>query len=282
MATRSRKGPAAAGTAAPIAYKAPALEKGLDILELLAGQSGGLTFSQIAQQLGRSVQEVYRVVLSLERRGYVFRRPPGDAFEISLKLFDLASKHPPLRRLLDAAHPILRATASDLDEVVMLSVVDGIRVRVVAVAENPAPIGFRVRIGTQSRLLTKASGRVLLAFQEAQTGDWLRNAAAAEMQAEGADPAKLLKRVEQITERGYEMVADETLKGITDVSFPILDGNGTAQAALTMPFLSWMTHEVQLGAAAANLYQAAAELCRQIGGRLPEPQLPLREIGLRQ
>ncbi|HEV7286119.1 MAG TPA: helix-turn-helix domain-containing protein, partial [Kaistia sp.] len=68
---------AAAGKVAKPAYSAPALEKGLDVLELLASLSEGVTPSQIAQQLGRSLQEVYRVVVALERRGYI-QRPPGE------------------------------------------------------------------------------------------------------------------------------------------------------------------------------------------------------------
>ena len=67
------------------AYLAPALEKGLDVLELLARQSEGLTQSQIAQQLSRSLQEVYRMVVSLERRGYIRRGPQDEAFRLSMK-----------------------------------------------------------------------------------------------------------------------------------------------------------------------------------------------------
>lgn len=280
MTVRSHKSSAARGKAAPVAYKAPALEKGLDILELLADQPHGLILSQIAYHLGRSVQEVYRVVLSLERRGYVTRRAPDDAFQISLKLFDLASRHPPLRRLLDAAQPILHATAAEVEETLLLSVVDGTKVRVVAVAENPAPIGFRVRLGTQNALLGKASGRVLLAFQPSHIGDGLLDRAAAELQAEGVKTRRLLQRVDLIRKRGYELVSSETLKGITDVSFPVLDAHGTAVAALTMPFLSWISGEVHLPAAAARLHDAAAELSRQIGGDLPAPDLPIHEIEL--
>ena len=281
MAARTSRSGRAGGEAQPdpLTYRAPALEKGLDILELLSDQSGGLILSQIAQRLGRSVQEVYRVVLSLERRGYVVRQPLDDTFQISLKLFDLASKHPPLRRLLDAARPILHGVAAEVEEAIMLSVLDGCRARVVAVAENPAPIGFRVRIGTQSRLLTKASGRTLLAYQP-PNGTWLRDAAVADIRDQVRDTARLLQRVERIAERGYEMVADETLKGITDVSFPIVDVAGVAQAAITMPFLSWVTDNMQLADAVAALGREAAQLCGQIGGQLPTPVLPIPEADL--
>ena len=42
-------------------YSAPALSKGLDILELLAEQSSGLKKNEIAFALGRSVSELYRM-----------------------------------------------------------------------------------------------------------------------------------------------------------------------------------------------------------------------------
>lgn len=252
-----------------VAYRAPALEKGLDILELLAGQPTGLILSQIAHSLDRSVQEVYRVVVSLERRGYVTRRPPSDEFFLSMKLFDLACNYPPTRILLDAAQPILQMLAARINESVILSILDGLKVRVIAVADNPAPIGFRVRLGTQSRLLTTASGRTLLAFQNERQRASLIETLVEEHRAAGGDPALLLRRIERIAERGYEVVSDETLKGITDVSFPVLDGSGSAQAALTMPFVLWVTNQVRLADASQHLYEAAVALNEQIGGRLP-------------
>lgn len=251
-----------------VAYRAPALEKGLDILELLAGQPTGLILSQIAHSLDRSVQEVYRVVVSLERRGYVTRRPPSDEFFLSMKLFDLACNYPPTRILLDAAQPILQMLAARINESVILSILDGLKVRVIAVADNPAPIGFRVRLGTQSRLLTTASGRTLLAFQNERQRASLIETLVEEHRAAGGDPVPLLRRIERIAERGYEVVSDETLKGITDVSFPVLDGSGSAQAALTMPFVLWVTNQVRLADASQHLYEAAVALNEQIGGRL--------------
>jgi len=54
---------------------APALEKGLDLLEALAGASRGLSQKQLAERVGRSVGEIFRMLVALERRGYVARDP---------------------------------------------------------------------------------------------------------------------------------------------------------------------------------------------------------------
>jgi DNA-binding IclR family transcriptional regulator len=47
-------------------HSVPALDKALDILELLAGRSGGLSQAAIADAVGRSVNRVFRVLQTLE------------------------------------------------------------------------------------------------------------------------------------------------------------------------------------------------------------------------
>ena len=54
-------------------YSVPALDKALDILELLAGRSDGLSQAAIAEAVGRSVSQVFRVLQTLEARGYLMR-----------------------------------------------------------------------------------------------------------------------------------------------------------------------------------------------------------------
>ena len=52
-------------------YRAPALDKGLDILELLATSSSPMTLTAIVNQLGRSHGELFRMVQVLEFRGFI-------------------------------------------------------------------------------------------------------------------------------------------------------------------------------------------------------------------
>ena len=94
-------------------YRAPALDKGLDILELLAGVDGGLTQAEIAKRLGRSPNEFYRMLDRLVRRGYV-TKIDGDRYALTLKLFGLAQLHAPVRRLVSYATPLMRELAETL------------------------------------------------------------------------------------------------------------------------------------------------------------------------
>jgi len=258
------------------AYLAPALEKGLDVLELLAGVPEGLTQSQIAQRFNRSLQEVYRMVVSLERRGYIRRSPPSDAFRLTMKLYDLALTFPPIAKLTEAAAPIMRRLSLDVEQSILLSVIDGTSIRAIAHVDSPAPIGFRLRLGTARPVAGTASGRVLLAFQSSAMQKWTFKAMAQSGIA-AAELKRVKRRVEAIALSGYEFISGETFEGITDVSFPILDRKCEALAALTMPFLRSVADKVDIQRAAAIQFEAAAELSSLLGGALRAPRSPLSD-----
>ena len=259
------------------AYSAPALEKGLDVLELLATLSEGVTPSQIAQQLGRSLQEVYRVVVALERRGYIQRPPGEESLVLSSKMHDLAYRYPPMRRLVDAARPVLNRVAINAYQAFHLAVLDGLSIRVVAQVDSPAPLGFRLRVGTQNPAIRTASGRLLIAYQPPAVQEWLFEAIG--QTAPKSEIDWLKKRIEVVRSVGYEMIAGEALKGITDVSFPILNAEGFAPAVITMPFLASSTEKVPFDDANKLLFEAAQTITGLLGGELATPNFPLAHTG---
>ena len=82
---------------------APALDKGLDLIEALAAESGGLSQKQIAERVGRSVGEIFRMLGVLEQRGCVSRDPVTAEYTLTLQLFRVAAQFPPTKRLQQAA-----------------------------------------------------------------------------------------------------------------------------------------------------------------------------------
>lgn len=278
--TMTKRTPKAAGIAdvaqAKQAYGAPALEKGLDILELLAGMTRGVTQSEIAQLLGRSLQEVYRVVMVLERRGYIQRRSGDEGLFLSARMYALSNQYPPLRRTLDIALPIITTASIEAYQALHIAVLDHLDIRVVAQVDSPAPFGFRLRVGTQNPAAATASGRVLLAFQRPSVKEWAFGEIARSTPAETV--RTLEHRIEAIHRRGYEMIAGERLEGIVDVSFPILDAEGHAIAVLTMPYLSSAKERVSFENACRAQFEAARAITEAFDGKLPTPNFPLAPI----
>lgn len=254
-------------------YVAPAVEKGLDVLELLAGSVGAMTQRQIAERLGRSVPEVYRVLASLERRGYI-ARGPDETYRLTMKLHELAQAYPPIARLTDAAAPVLKQLAIETLQSFHVTVLDGPEIQAVLHVDSPAPVGFRVRVGGRSSALRNASGRVLLAFQPPEMRDWIMAAVATPL-PESEAWRDLAHRVMAIRAAGYEYVVEDTLKGVIDVSYPIVEAKGVALAALTMPFLTIHGQPVPLGKASEMAFAAVQKISASLGGVSPIPRFPL-------
>nr|WP_321509935.1 helix-turn-helix domain-containing protein [uncultured Celeribacter sp.] len=84
-------------------YRAPALPKGLDILELLASEAEGRTQAETAKTLGRTTSEIFRMLMVLRDRSYVEPSEDDDRYYLTTRMFELAHRHPPVRRLTSLA-----------------------------------------------------------------------------------------------------------------------------------------------------------------------------------
>ena len=56
-------------------YSVPALDKAFDVLELLAESARPLSQTEIAEATGRTVSTLFRVLATLEARGWLLRDP---------------------------------------------------------------------------------------------------------------------------------------------------------------------------------------------------------------
>jgi DNA-binding IclR family transcriptional regulator len=254
------------GAAAQVPYAAPALEKGLDILELLADATEGLSQNQIAARLGRSVGEIFRMLEVLERRAWLYRGAVDGSYRLSMRMFELAHRQPQIRHLVGVALPLMQRLARSTRQSNHLVVHHDRRILVVAQVDSPEAMGFSVRVGAHFPFrVDRVSARTYSAFQPA--------ANTAELIQEMIDndpappPRKSLQRmVAAIARRGYEEKESATLPGITDICCPILDRRGFSIATLTQPYLR--QRDVTLGVVESREAQleVAGEISRGLGG----------------
>jgi DNA-binding IclR family transcriptional regulator len=215
-------------------YSAPALEKGLDVLELLAARGTPLTMSQIAAELNRSVSELFRMVDALVRRGYVVHATSGDGFELTNKLFALGVARAPAKSLLEHALPEMRKLSQAIGQSCHLAVASEEQMVVVARIEAPGNQGFSVRVGYRRPLAHSTSGLVLYAFQpENVRAEWRARLASTVSQKawKSFEERAALAR----TQKHVKADSDVT-RHIVDLSAPIMASDGVA-AALTCPFI---------------------------------------------
>lgn len=236
-------------------YRAPALDKGLDILELLATEASGLTRSEIVRAMGRSPSEIYRMLERLVARGYVHRSVEGDRYALSMKLFLLGTAHPPVRRLVAQAQPLMDAFVRSTLQSLHLVVNEGPAAVVVAQASQPGNWEFRLRVGAQLDMLATGSGQTLLAFQDADRRADILKTARAIPEHSGALSRE---RLDEIRVCGYRLAPSLQLVGVTDISVPVLAPDDNAFAVLTCPYVE---HIGTFRDQAADLDRCLEQLC---------------------
>jgi DNA-binding IclR family transcriptional regulator len=248
-------------------YSAPALEKGLDILEALCRSEHPMSQKDIANLLGRSVGEIYRMMACLVNRNYV-TLVDENSYGITTKLFELSHVNPPTHRLLFEAAPVMQRLAGELDQSCHLTVYGQGKQVVLSKVDTPSGMGFSVRAGAELDVLISASGRVLLAFQDDETRK-LRIEESLQRRPEQADP-QIDSILEKIRVAGYESIPSVQVRGLWAVSFPVLDTQGRAIAALTVPYAERIdqTQRKSIPEVTEALGAAARNLSSRVGGML--------------
>lgn len=217
-------------------YSAPALEKGLDILELLALEPEDIGLKEIADRLGRSVGEIFRMLAVLEQREFVRLAPGSERYQLTMKLFQLAHWHLPVNRLLKAASGPMRRLALRTGQSCHLTTLSIPNVVVLYRQDSFGDRSFGVRVGAESPIFDSCSGQIFYALSDEFTRDTIRSNA-----IQGQRVPKLASdfdaTLERIKASQLLELPSSQVEGITDIGTPILDFDDTMIAALVIPFL---------------------------------------------
>jgi DNA-binding IclR family transcriptional regulator len=144
-------------------YSAPALEKGLDIIEFLSLTDSAPSLSQLAAGIGRSKSEIFRMMIVLEERGYI-QRSRGDQFVLTDRLSILGAERPLNNKLADLATPVLLELSDKTRYSCHLSVLQKKSFVVVAHATLATSYGLSVQIGHTFPVINTSAGACYLSF----------------------------------------------------------------------------------------------------------------------
>lgn len=249
-------------------YQAPALDKGLDILEYLSAQSVPLSQTEIATGIEKTPNEIYRMLMSLESRGYILRDEVSGKYRLSLKLFYLSHRHSPMDELRKAAQFPLEELANTVRQSCHLSILYMNQVMVIIHAKSPGPIALSIEEGNLFPLPLTASGKVLLAYMpESERSTVLKNNQIFKKYLKHQQD-DFLASLTEIQEKGAYLKTSDLAAGVTDISVPIGVANGgNIIACLTISMLNAlnMNKNVDNEVILAEAYKCVKKIEQRIG-----------------
>ncbi|MGH3656277.1 MAG: IclR family transcriptional regulator, partial [Micromonosporaceae bacterium] len=147
---------------------AQTLDRGLQLLNLVADTPAGLTMTEAADRLGLGRAVVYRLATTLIQHG-LLRRDDSGRIRLGMAVLEYAQRAQPL--ISDAALPALRQLAESAGATAHLTIVDdGEAVALLVVEPSWTQFHVAYRTGSRHPLDRGAAGRAILASRDGDTG----------------------------------------------------------------------------------------------------------------
>ncbi|MDF0603312.1 IclR family transcriptional regulator [Psychromarinibacter sp. C21-152] len=244
-------------------YSAPALEKGLDILELLAVEGTALTTRQVGERLGRSKNEIFRMVHVLIQRGYIARAPDGEGLTLTNRLFALGMQTARMRDLIAVAGPVIERLADEIRQSVHLVVANRGETVVIGAASGGSEMTFSLKLGYRRPLVDAHSGLLLMAYQVPEVRQRMIEESIAVCQSE-IDRAALENELNLLRREGSIINESRDIIGVTDIAAPIVLGNEEAIACIIVAYLNRKKTTPDYDFARGKLVDACSEIARRM------------------
>jgi DNA-binding IclR family transcriptional regulator len=148
-------------------YEVGVLSKTLDIFDVLSNTKGGASLTEIAVILKYSKSTVFRILHTLESRGYVERLDKA-RYRLTKKVSVTASPDEALDRLIDRSPEVMQRLVDLHQETVNLGILDGGEFVVVKAIESSQAIRASSKAGNRRHIHSTALGKVLIAWRPAK------------------------------------------------------------------------------------------------------------------
>lgn len=189
-----------------------------------------LTLQEISERVGLSKATTFRLVNSLDHKGYLIRLA-DQRYCLSMKLLRLAGVVAHGLSVRDVARSVLVELAAETGETVSLNTAMGSDRVCVDVVESTARLMHIVTLGEHAPLLYGATGKVLLAHLE----DAKREAIVKTLPRTAAFTQTSLRgELAEIRKVGYSVTSGERVPGSFAISVALYDMNNHVEFCLTV------------------------------------------------
>jgi IclR family pca regulon transcriptional regulator len=210
------------------------LERGLAVLSAFTARDTALTISQVADRTSLSRATARRLLLTLEKLGYV--ESTRREFSLTPTVLDLAKPFAGPTDPWGFAKPYLQSLTDRLEESASIAVLDGTDILYVARTPTRRLMTLAVTVGSRLPAHATSKGRILLAFlPEAELEAYFRRSAIEPYTDRTVvEEAELRSILAGIRAEGWAIVDQQLEEGLCSVAAPIIEPSGRVSAALSV------------------------------------------------
>jgi DNA-binding IclR family transcriptional regulator len=206
-------------------YIIQAVSHALDLLEQFHEDVDELGVTELSKRLKLHKNNVFRLLATLESRGYIEQNKATENYRLGLKSLELGQTFIKQMGLLRQAKPILEKIVADCNETCYVTIFKEGHVVYLDVMETNMTVRVVSRVGSRLPSYCTASGKVFLAYMSEEEINEI-------LPAEELSPytpttlatrKQLKEELEKTAEQGYAIDDEELDQGVRCIATPIRD-----------------------------------------------------------
>ena len=243
------------------------LERGLDVLEMIAAEGAEVGVRELARRSGLSPTIVQRLISSLASRGYIEKNSDTARYRLGHRSLALGASGEDAFDYVVAARRELERLAHEHRLNGFVSVLRGGRAIYLLAVQADGPVAIKVSPGSEMPLHSTGAGKVLLAaLSDGEARKLLGSRKLAAITPHTiTDPASLIASLAKVRRQGFATVNEENIPGVLSVGAPIRDRAGSVVAALSVAFPKYLDSGLSLHSAEPLVTGAAQRISRMLG-----------------
>lgn len=247
-------------------YSIHSIEKALDVFEVLSVHDS-LSLIELAELVNQPKSSLYRIILTLEKRGFIARSEEDGKYCLGYKQLIITKNLLERSSLRNAAITEMNNLVEKYGDTVNLCVLMEQEILYVEIIEGTYALRMSDKVGSKSPFHATATGKVIAAFlREDQVRDMITAKGLPRLTPNTiTEESSFFKELAQISEQGFAVDMEEITQGARCISAPIFEMFGYVAGAISISGAVHRFPNEQLPEIAASVVEAGRVISQKLG-----------------
>lgn len=247
-------------------YTIQSIDKALDLIELLA-EHGSLNLLELTDLLDQPKSSTYRIVLTLENRGFISRDDENGKYCLGYKQLMLTRGMLERNTLRSASLYEMKKLSEIYGDTINLGVLINGEVLYVEILESTQPLRMTDTVGSRSPFHATAMGKAMTAFlAEEKVSELIdHHGLPAFTKNTLVTGEQYLTELKKVREKGFALDDQEIVEGARCLAAPIFNMYGNVEGAISMSGAMHRFADDALPEMAERIKLAANQISRKLG-----------------
>jgi IclR family acetate operon transcriptional repressor len=246
------------------------LDRALGVL-VAVSRAGRATLTDLSMSLGVPTATTHRILTTLQKHGFVTFNEDMQDWSIGIEAYRTGASFVNRTSLIEVSRPVMRRLMEKTGETANLAIPDRAEVVFVEQFESTNPIRAFFPRGARTSMHASGTGKAILAtLPEDHVRRLLMSSGlAAFTEHTLTTPADLFEDLTKTAARGYSVDSEERYLGMSCIGSVIYNEHGEASGGVSISGPSTRFDALRIPELGALVKQAAEDITRLAGGRLP-------------